>query len=93
MEIHNPHTAYYTVAGNWQHDFIPFTTMDKNCLEGDFNWLSAQYPGRDLINGPDDGLVPVWSAEIKNEYKPLGETDNCHTQLLNDESYKLAGQS
>ena len=29
------------------------------------NWLSAQYAGRDLINGPDDGLVPVWSAEIR----------------------------
>jgi uncharacterized alpha/beta hydrolase family protein len=89
-EIHNPHTVYYTIAGNWTHDYIPFTTYDNNCLEPDITWLNSQYVGKSLIKGPSDGLVPLWSSEIKNEYKPLGEIDKCHTRLLNDESYKLA---
>lgn len=29
--IHNLHTAYYTIAENWEHDFIPFTLIDNNC--------------------------------------------------------------
>lgn len=89
-EKHNPHTTYYTIAGKWLHDFIPFTLIDRNCPDTNIDWLTAQYVGKSLINGPSDGLVPLWSSEIKKEYKPLGETDNCHTQLLNDESYDLA---
>ncbi len=89
-EVHNPHTVYYTIAGKWEHDYIPFTLFDNNCPETDTTWLTSQNVGKSVINGPSDGLVPLWSSEIKNEYKPLGEINKCHTQLLNNESYKLA---
>jgi hypothetical protein len=89
-EKHNIHTSYYTISGKWEHDFIPNSPIDLNCLEPDFKWLTAQYVGKDFINGSSDGLVPSWSSEIKSEYKSLGETKNCHTQLLNYKSFKLA---
>jgi hypothetical protein len=89
-EKHNIHTSYYTISGIWEHDYIPNSSIDRNCLEPDFKWLTAQYVGKDLIIGSSDGLVPSWSSEIKSEYKPLGKTKNCHTKLLNYESFKLA---
>ncbi len=34
-EIRNPHTNYYTIAGDWQSDYIPFGLMftDGNCID------------------------------------------------------------
>lgn len=89
-EKHNPHTEYYTISGNWAHDFIPNTPIDLNCPEFDFRWLTSEYVGQNVIKENSDGLVPQWSSEIKGIYTALNNTDNCHTKLLNDESFRLA---
>lgn len=89
-EERNNHTSYYTIAGEWEHDFLPNSIIDVNCPEPDFNWLTAQYVGKSLINGSSDGLVPLSSAELQDNYVSLGKTNNCHTQLLNYESFDLA---
>lgn len=90
QEKRNNHTSYYTIAGIWEHNFLPNSPIDINCPEPDFNWLTAQYVGKSLINGSSDGLVPLSSSEIHDNYRSLGNTDNCHTQLLDYESFELA---
>jgi hypothetical protein len=37
--------------------------------------------------GPDDGIVPVKSVGKPGEFRSLGQTDNCHTNLFTDEEY------
>jgi hypothetical protein len=37
--------------------------------------------------GPDDGIVPVKSVGEPGEFRSLGQTDNCHTNLFTDEEY------
>ncbi len=86
----NINTKYYTIAGNWVTQFVPWgwTFIDKNCIEFSY-WYVYQSDGRAYLDGPDDGIVPVWSAQ-PNEFIPLDVTDNCHTDLLNRESYDIA---
>jgi pimeloyl-ACP methyl ester carboxylesterase len=100
----NEHTIYYTIASNWisvyQYEFRPpfwWVPEDNNCpnpsnwfdLEG-WNFLTFQYDGRDEIKGPDDGIVPLKSVEEPGEFRPLGRTNNCHTNMFTDEEYNKA---
>jgi pimeloyl-ACP methyl ester carboxylesterase len=88
----NINTKYYTIAGKWVTEFIPWmwTFIDKNCIDFSY-WYAYQTEGRAYLDGPDDGIVPTWSAQ-PNEFIPLGNTDNCHTDLLNRESYDIASR-
>ena len=46
--------------------------------------------GNPLIPGPDDGLVPVSSAESGGNFQSLGRTGHAHMELLGEEEYNLA---
>ena len=46
--------------------------------------------GNPLIPGPDDGLVPVSSAESGDNFQSLGRTEHAHLELLGEEEYNLA---
>jgi pimeloyl-ACP methyl ester carboxylesterase len=46
--------------------------------------------GNPLIPGPDDGLVPVSSAESGGNFQSLGRTEHAHLELLGEEEYNLA---
>src|SRR5215207_4731286 len=97
----NEHTRYHTIASSWIIVYQyrpPFWTLDDiNCpspsnwfdLEG-WNFLAFQYNGRYEIKGPDDGIVPVKSVEEPGEYRSLGRTDNCHTNMFTYEEYNKA---
>lgn len=85
----NNNTNYYTIAGNWEPSYIPFTFIDSNCSLTP--WYSYLKEGSSFLEGPDDGIVPLGSAQPP-EFIPLGQTDNCHTDLLSGEEYDLALQ-
>lgn len=46
--------------------------------------------GNPTIPGPDDGLVPVSSAETGPNFQSLGRTEHAHLELLGEEEYNLA---
>jgi uncharacterized alpha/beta hydrolase family protein len=46
--------------------------------------------GNPTIPGPDDGLVPVSSAESEGYFQSLGRTEHNHLELLGEDEYKLA---
>jgi hypothetical protein len=46
--------------------------------------------GNPIIPGPDDGLVPVSSAESEGNFQSLGRTEHAHLELLSEEEYNLA---
>ncbi|MDQ5842509.1 MAG: alpha/beta fold hydrolase [Thermoproteota archaeon] len=46
--------------------------------------------GNPIIPGPDDGLVPVSSAEPGGNFQSLGRTEHAHQELLGEEEYNLA---
>jgi uncharacterized alpha/beta hydrolase family protein len=46
--------------------------------------------GNPMIPGPDDGLVPVSSAESERYFQSLGRTEHGHLELLGEDEYKLA---
>jgi pimeloyl-ACP methyl ester carboxylesterase len=46
--------------------------------------------GNPTIPGPDDGLVPVSSAESGGNFRSLGRTEHAHLELLSEEEYNLA---
>ena len=46
--------------------------------------------GNPTIPGPDDGLVPVSSAEPRGNFQGLGRTEHAHQELLGEEEYNLA---
>ena len=46
--------------------------------------------GNPTIPGPDDGLVPVSSAESGGNFQSLGRTEHAHLELLSEEEYNLA---
>ena len=97
----NEHTQYYTIAGNWisVYQFRPpfWIVDDVNCpspsswfdLAG-WSFLTFQYNGRIEITGPDDGIVPVNNVEEPGEFRSLGRTNNCHTNMFTDEEYSKA---
>ena len=46
--------------------------------------------GNPTIPGPDDGLVPLSSAEPAGNFESLGRTEHAHLELLGEEEYNLA---
>ncbi|HKG70422.1 MAG TPA: alpha/beta fold hydrolase [Nitrososphaeraceae archaeon] len=46
--------------------------------------------GNPTISGPDDGLVPLSSAESGGNFQSLGRTEHAHLELLGEEEYNLA---
>ncbi|HKG89543.1 MAG TPA: hypothetical protein VKA95_14560, partial [Nitrososphaeraceae archaeon] len=55
-----------------------------------WSFLTFQYNGRIEITGPDDGIVPVNNVEEPGEFRSLGRTNNCHTNMFTDEEYGRA---
>jgi pimeloyl-ACP methyl ester carboxylesterase len=53
------------------------------------DWAKA-VGGNPTIPGPDDGLVPVSSAESGPNFQSLGRTEHAHLELLGEEEYNLA---
>jgi pimeloyl-ACP methyl ester carboxylesterase len=51
---------------------------------------AKEVEGNPLIPGPDDGLVPVSSAESGGNFQSLGRTEHAHLELLGEEEYNLA---
>ena len=89
----NKNTRYFTIAGDWTPTW---SSSDQNCLPKDQNWLIFQGWGNsqldppfDGIINPNDGIVPLSSVQLKKSMS-LGVSDNCHTDLLGDEEYKMA---
>ena len=66
-------THYYTIAGNWMPDHV--------CWNGFFTYPDG---GNCLISGPDDFLVPLYSAESSPhyQYNLLGVYPYTHVELL-----------
>ena len=53
--------------------------IDINCPPSYF--LSDELFGRNVLQGPDDGFVPVLNVNPRY-FRSLGQTDNCHTNCL-----------
>jgi pimeloyl-ACP methyl ester carboxylesterase len=51
---------------------------------------AKQVGGNPIIPGPDDGLVPISSAESGPNFQSLGRTEHAHQELLGEEEYNLA---
>jgi len=85
----NPNTMYYTIAGNWVSDWVWVWgfAIDLNCPPSDF--LSFELSGRNILEGPDDGIVPVLNVN-PGYFRSLEQTDNCHTNLFGEEEYNMA---
>jgi hypothetical protein len=64
-----------------------FTYIDINCPPSSF--LFFELFGRNQIQGPDDGMVPVLSVN-PGYFRSLGQTDDCHTNLFGEEEYNKA---
>jgi len=86
-QIHNG-TTYYTIAGNWTPSpYSPFNFSyppdDRTYRQAD--WLPIEIWGSIFINGSDDGMMPLKSA-ASSEFKNIGVTNDCHTNLSEYES-------
>jgi len=53
------------------------------------NW-QPQFQGNPMIPGPDDGLVPLSSAQPGGNFTTLGTTPHQHMELLGQDEYNLA---
>jgi hypothetical protein len=53
----------------------------------DLKFSCFQYNEKIEIIGLDDGIVPVKSVEEPGEFRSLGQTDNCHTNMFTVEEY------
>jgi pimeloyl-ACP methyl ester carboxylesterase len=98
----NNNTKYYTIAGHWTPAFIAnfnqypldlHFVADPNCSSGGLPFLHFQRGGSlVMFVEPNDGIVPLSSAQPMGEFMPLGVSDNCHTDLLGKEEYELASR-
>jgi hypothetical protein len=89
----NNNTRYFTIAGDWTPSL---STPDPNCSAKDQDWLAFQRWGNSLldppfdgIHNPNDGIVPLSSVQLTKS-KSLGVSDDCHTDLLGNEEYRMA---
>jgi pimeloyl-ACP methyl ester carboxylesterase len=55
------------------------------------DWLSKS-EGNPIIQGNDDGWVPLSSVESKEYFTSLGHTEDYHLNLLDENEYNLAKQ-
>jgi pimeloyl-ACP methyl ester carboxylesterase len=87
----NKNTNYYTIARSWTPSLA--STVDHNCSPSEQYLLDFQRGGYFALNSipnnsvPNDGIVPVLSVHSIGTFNNLGNTDNCHTDLLGDEEY------
>jgi hypothetical protein len=88
----NPNTNYHTIASDWvsEYAFLPlFLLYDTNCPT--FTVVFQQGMGDQVIDGPDDGMVPLRSADPSEQiFNSLGHTNNCHTNLFTQEELDKA---
>ena len=96
----NTNTKYHTIASDWATEYaFPFLPYDTNC-QAPLSWLAynewgtivfQKWPRGRVIGGPDDGLVPLGSADPGGSFfKSLGHTNNCHTNLFTQEELDKA---
>jgi pimeloyl-ACP methyl ester carboxylesterase len=85
----NNNTNYHTIAGDWIPSRTFWTFIDSNCTPEEQDWLAFQQWGSSRLAGHDDGIVPLSSVHSQG-FNSLGNTDNCHTDLLSLEEYKKA---
>lgn len=77
----NPNVKYYTIAGDWN-------PSNGNCNLSLF--APFQMDGYNKLPKPNDGMVPLKSAESLNYSNSLGHSKSCHTNLLSEYEYGLA---
>ena len=86
----NKNTKYHTIAGNWTPP-LTSTAIDPNCSPSMQFLLNFQRGGYLVMSPfPSDGIVPLSSALSTGAFNNLGNTDNCHTDLLGSEEYSQA---
>jgi pimeloyl-ACP methyl ester carboxylesterase len=86
----NHNTLYYTIAGDWSPSFYYFNFLypyDTSCHQ--LNWLPLERWGSLVINGDDDGIVPLNSAAAPNDFINIGVTSDCHTNLFGINEYNM----
>ncbi len=77
-------------------DVLPEATATKAGINPNTKYYTIagdwakEIGGNPTIPGPDDGLVPVSSAESEGYFQSLGRTENNHLELLGEEEYNLA---
>ena len=77
-------------------DVLPEATATKAGLNPNTKYYTIagdwekNIGGNPMIPGPDDGLVPVSSAESDGYFQSLGRTEHNHIELLGEEEYNLA---
>jgi pimeloyl-ACP methyl ester carboxylesterase len=77
----NENTKYYTIAGDWNPSLNCPLFGFENGLYNELNRLNQ---------GPNDGIVPIWSVKTVPHSTFLGATHDCHTGLLSDAEYGLS---
>jgi len=81
----NLHTNYYTIAGIWN------PSLPLNCpqpdrqqeVQGYLTLSSIEY----LLN---DGGIPLSSVQSQGYFRSLGNTTDCHSNLMSDKEYRYA---
>jgi hypothetical protein len=77
-------------------DVLPESTATKAAMNPSTTYYTIagdwekEIGGNPTIPGPDDGLVPVSSAEPEGYFQSLGRTEHNHLELLGEEEYTLA---
>jgi uncharacterized alpha/beta hydrolase family protein len=87
----NHNTKYYTIAGDWN------PSLESNCPQqwsqelmwfGMLGFEDKLYAELiDMNAGLNDGIVPITSVESLPYSTSLGHTQDCHTNLLNNEEF------
>ena len=82
----NPHTQYHTIAGIWNPSLL------QNCPQP--GWQQLELNGYLTLSSMgyelSDGIVPVSSVQSEAYFHSLGNTADCHTNLLTNKEYTLA---
>jgi pimeloyl-ACP methyl ester carboxylesterase len=82
----NLHTQYHTIAGIWN------PSMPQNCPQP--GWHQFEVYGYFTLSSLgyelNDGIVPISSVQSEGYFHSLGNTTDCHTNLLTNKEYVLA---
>jgi hypothetical protein len=49
-----------------------------------------QLGGYNILSKPNDGMVSLYSVESLDYSNSLGQSNNCHANLINEYEYSLA---
>jgi hypothetical protein len=93
----NPHTKYYTIAGDWN------PVLSSNCPQQfsqnflyridkptDFGYENAGFYQLNGTKVPNDGGITVSSVKSMPNSTNIGLTPDCHTNLLSKTEYDIA---